>query len=494
MSASERHLSTGPLSFLFDGETGLVRNICIHEREILRGIYPAVRGRDWETFAPKLEPTEVIEGPDSVQLIIRARVTAPEVDLRWEAAITARAIGTLSYSWRATAERSCITNRTGLCVLHPAECAGVPCVVEHVDGSRTAGWFPENISPHQPFRELRAVTHAIGNRCLAEVRMEGAAYEMEDQRNWTDASFKTYARPLALPFPYVLTERSTIEQSIHLEVRGVQNPGEANERPKPPQRNPERKIKLRLGFTLPGPLPAALRDRCRSLRPAHVRVEANPANLTSTLDWAVAEAAGLNTVLLLAIRGATETPPKKSFFPDHCIVHLFSEEGNAVGNPILAAWSGAGFANLGTGTLNHFAELNRNRPPADGRHTHTVFGICPQVHLGDERSIQETLSQHASVAFAAYKIGALRPVFLSPISFGPRTGSHDPRLSTMFGARWLWESLKRLSDTPCVEAATFFDTHGPAGFLSEARVTPAEQLFQAIASAESLPHEFPLAT
>ena len=25
---------------------------------------------------------------------------------------------------------------------------------------------------------------------------------MEDQRNWSDASFKTYSRPLALPFPY----------------------------------------------------------------------------------------------------------------------------------------------------------------------------------------------------------------------------------------------------------------------------------------------------
>ena len=39
---------------------------------------------------------------------------------------------------------------------------------------------------------------------FATVRMEGDAFEMEDHRNWTDASFKTYVRPLALPWPYVL--------------------------------------------------------------------------------------------------------------------------------------------------------------------------------------------------------------------------------------------------------------------------------------------------
>ena len=29
--------------------------------------------------------------------------------------------------------------------------------------------------------------------------MSGDSFEMEDHRNWTDASFKTYVRPLALP-------------------------------------------------------------------------------------------------------------------------------------------------------------------------------------------------------------------------------------------------------------------------------------------------------
>ena len=36
--------------------------------------------------------------------------------------------------------------------------------------------------------------------------MKGDAFEMEDQRNWADASFKTYVRPLPKPRPYVIAE------------------------------------------------------------------------------------------------------------------------------------------------------------------------------------------------------------------------------------------------------------------------------------------------
>ena len=50
--------------------------------------------------------------------------------------------------------------------------------------------------------------------------MEGDTFEMEDQRNWTDASYKTYVRPLALPWPYTLAKGSSLEQSVTLRVTG----------------------------------------------------------------------------------------------------------------------------------------------------------------------------------------------------------------------------------------------------------------------------------
>ena len=39
---------------------------------------------------------------------------------------------------------------------------------------------------------------------------------MEDQRNWTDASFKTYSTPLELPFPVELSAGEQIRQRFVL--------------------------------------------------------------------------------------------------------------------------------------------------------------------------------------------------------------------------------------------------------------------------------------
>ena len=44
--------------------------------------------------------------------------------------------------------------------------------------------------------------------------MQGDIFEMEDQRNWTDASYKTYVRPLALPWPYTLPAGTELDLGV----------------------------------------------------------------------------------------------------------------------------------------------------------------------------------------------------------------------------------------------------------------------------------------
>jgi len=41
---------------------------------------------------------------------------------------------------------------------------------------------------------------------------------MEDQRNWTDASFKTYSTPLRLPYPAPVAAGTVIEQTVRLNL------------------------------------------------------------------------------------------------------------------------------------------------------------------------------------------------------------------------------------------------------------------------------------
>ncbi len=77
----------------------------------------------------------------------------------------------------------------------------------------------------QPFLNIRALTHDVVLQGVpglkAAVRMEGDTFEMEDHRNWTDASFKTYVRPLARPWPYVLEAGQTVRQQVSLTLVGT---------------------------------------------------------------------------------------------------------------------------------------------------------------------------------------------------------------------------------------------------------------------------------
>ena len=55
----------------------------------------------------------------------------------------------------------------------------------------------------------------------AHFNFEGDFFEMEDQRNWTDASFKTYCTPLSLGFPHQARAGSRIAQSFTVWVEGT---------------------------------------------------------------------------------------------------------------------------------------------------------------------------------------------------------------------------------------------------------------------------------
>ena len=57
--------------------------------------------------------------------------------------------------------------------------------------------------------------------------MNGDVFEMEDQRNWSDASYKTYVRPLSLPWPYVMEQGVVNRQSVELSIE--RNQGSAAE-------------------------------------------------------------------------------------------------------------------------------------------------------------------------------------------------------------------------------------------------------------------------
>ena len=80
--------------------------------------------------------------------------------------------------------------------------------------------FPELIDPKCPLQDIRALTHEVLPGVKVTCTMEGDSFEMEDHRNWNDASYKTYIRPLAKPWPYTVAAGETTQQSVTLAFEG----------------------------------------------------------------------------------------------------------------------------------------------------------------------------------------------------------------------------------------------------------------------------------
>lgn len=218
--AETRLLTAGPLTAELDA--GNLRYIRFGGREAIRAISYVVRDQFWGTFNPEFRDLAVEETGDSFSVTYRAICGDETQRFSYRASITGHADGSLRFTGSGTPETDFLTNRTGFVVLHPVDgVAGCPVEVLRVDGSSETTSFPERIDPMCPFQGLRALTHEVLPGVKVTCRMEGDTFETEDHRNWNDASFKTYVRPLALPWPYSLRAGETTEQSVTLSLSGT---------------------------------------------------------------------------------------------------------------------------------------------------------------------------------------------------------------------------------------------------------------------------------
>ncbi|MBC7832034.1 MAG: hypothetical protein H7Y62_08455, partial [Hyphomicrobium sp.] len=212
-------LSAGALEATLD--SGNLRYIKVGGKEALRAIAFLARDRDWGTYSPEISNLDIHTSAERFTVTYDAVCKDEKQAFRYAVRIEGRADGSLSFSAEGEALDAFVTNRTGFVVLHPLEnVVGAPLTVEHTDGRIEESRFPALIDPACPFTDIRALTHDIAPGLKALCRMQGDTFEMEDHRNWMDASYKTYVRPLALPWPYTIKAGETLSQSVTLTLEG----------------------------------------------------------------------------------------------------------------------------------------------------------------------------------------------------------------------------------------------------------------------------------
>ncbi|MBS7539130.1 hypothetical protein KHC27_09320 [Ancylobacter lacus] len=516
-----RHLAAGALTAeLVEGN---LRNIRLAGREVLRAISFVVRDKDWGTYAPVIEHLTIDERRDGFSVRYRALCEGSGRErLTYAARIEAEADGRLSFEAEAVPETDFLTNRCGFTVLHPiVDLAGRPVEVEHVDGGIEPACLPDLIDPLQPFRDIRAITHEVAPGLSATCRFEGDTFEMEDQRNWSDASYKTYVRPLALPWPYVLPAGLPVRQAVRLGFAGAMPPASAaslSPAPAPPAGADP--VRIEPGAAA-GRLPAfglvvtpeetaatlAAAGALRWIGPQELLlhfdptaghgVEAlrgfarlaavhegacvlecvvpgvrDPADELREIAGAVAEAGLRLDAIAVSPSVDRQSTPPGSVWPACPPL----EEVYAAAR---AAFPGL---RLGGGMFSYFTELNRKRPPAHLL-DYVTHCTCPIVHDADDRSVMQSLEALPFILRSTRAmIGAGKPYRIGPSTIGMRQNPYggrtlpnpargrvamtrdDPRQQGLFAAAWMVGYAIRLAEAG-VECFTAGALTGPFGLI-----------------------------
>ena len=531
-------LRAGSLSMTFDKKLACLRYVSFTAEdgspvEVIRGVYAAVRNRDWDSVPFVIRNFRLDQQTDQFELTWETVCSQDEVDFEWNGRVTGKSNGEVTFHFDGKARCNFGRNRIGICVLHPIDdCVGRPCQIIHSDGQISDAEFPHAISPHQPFLDMQAIAYQPRPNIEVQIAFEGDIFETEDQRNWTDASFKTYSTPLALPFPVGVKEGDCVEQQIRLRVANIEartaianaDSGSASRVTQvdaPVQISLDWNVRKKLpaiGLSMATGEPAEricsdeAIEQLRDLRLDHLRVEYRTADSfrTQRLDAALELVKQLDVKLEVALHleGFSDQPSTSDSWQrmldelsrvSALTARFLVFDSEAPATPAELARSSKqalgklnASASIAVGTDAYFAELNRNRPPRDVTDL-VCYSINPQIHAFDNLSLIETLAgQRATVESAEKYFGC--PVAITPVTLLPRFNPNatsplsrktesapgtDPRQSTSFAAAWTAGSIGQLATHPAVASLTFFETVGPRGLMTiDGRLYPVASVFQ----------------
>jgi hypothetical protein len=209
--------------------------------------------------------------------------------------------------------------RIGFCILHPLNgITGQPYRAITPDGE-ISGTLPKLIEPQRivensyelpifPSCSSIAVDTSSGVRVITD--FEGDLFEMEDQRNWSDGSFKTYSTPASLGYPHTAKVNQQFFQKVTIRADLSQ---ELSERSRSIETN---SLEVKLGEPTDHSLPkigfefskiSNLSQReitlLSRLRPSHLKAEVHFQNPSWTVNLSAAIVAAnlINTSLELTL-------------------------------------------------------------------------------------------------------------------------------------------------------------------------------------------------
>ena len=405
-------IRAGDLSFALDG-ADLV-DLRWGALDVASRIQVTVRDPDWGTVPTTVRSASVASIANGEGVAIEGM--HERVGFTWRATVEAREDGELSFAFEGSARRSFEYRRIGVCVLHPWRAyVGAAYEATTPRGPRR-GSFPMRIAPqvrvggsYRPMIEAfshLAVTFPGGQ--VLEADLEGDLFELEDQRNWTDGSFKTYPTPLQRSETRRMRAGEHVRQRVVLRVNGAAPPTTEPDVPSVSVGGRTGRVVPPIGMSLMSepieaaqhvkvPLVAADPDLdalARAQGPIELALALDPT--TPSVDRIAARVHDLPIARVLVSRTDQETASRDLVDEVRARLRL-------------------GSVPFAGGTSTFFSELNRNPPDRDTLDG-IAFAISPEVHAVDERSIRETLEIQALVLAQARDLAGDSTLHVSSVS------------------------------------------------------------------------------
>ena len=468
---------------------------------VLRSVRAVVRDRDWNTADLVIDgfSESSDDNSGSVQLSVHSQGfgSAFSGTVRLDIADNQA-----KFSLDLESQGEYLTNRTGFIVLHSPAAAGADLFVEHSAGDSNLLAFPVAVSPNQPVFDIVALQWTQGST-VVDVAFAGDVFEMEDQRNWTDASYKTYNRPLALPFPYSVAAAEHVVESVTVSVESLADQSGADLAVSGPSRIellPAGKFaQIQVAAsTAPGENP--------SLTPVGdtvlVELDLESTNWQAALQRvaqtskhldvrAIVAAQSNDSALAASLESLAEALQE---LPQVRIARIaVFDAGTHVASPagteflMKMPYFAKSKPEILGGARSHFTELNRNPQSILAGAGAVAFSITPFFHALSNEQLFESIAMQRIVAKQAVQLARGKPVHVGPIALRPRfnnvatgpqptpsmpdlsggygaefTGANDPRQTSPELAAWVIASAAAIS-VQGIASITYFEQWGPRG-------------------------------
>jgi hypothetical protein len=492
--APEIHWSAGAWSLkLRDDE---LAEISYNNKLILRSVRALIRDQDWNT------PSIIVDEVTQTENQLAVKISSSGFGALFTGTVKFSVVADVAEIEMSLVSNSdYLANRIGLNLLHPPSLAGTKLSVLHSNRETEQSIFPVKISPNQPVMDIAGLGWRQGDLNV-NLALSGDVFEMEDQRNWTDASYKTYSRPLSLPFPYPVASGETISQKLLMVV--IQD-AEA-EQPKPSSNT---KVVLTQQGSFPSiqlgaaTHPLATNESTQqndlSALPILVEVDLRTNNWKAALSAVAKTEAGIDLRIIcpVAVQEIDFSELLDQIEPLKILrVAIFDSEQHIwleqISSQLVNSMQSRGMsATHLAGARSHFTELNRNFTKVPDTCAGLTFSITPLFHALNTEQLVESIAMQRLVTEQAVAMADGKEVHVGPVTLRPRFNNVATKapeipavqdLSLGYGAQWFGSDDSRQQNPELaawtiasaaaigvagVNSITFFEERGPRGIQSD---------------------------